>query len=68
MFSFQKGKQLSNHKVYSVSNTYHLSILTLPSSTLLYEFFVKAGSMCLKICYCNHYLMWLVLLLLCGHK
>ena len=42
--------------------------VTLPSSILLFEFYVKAGSMCLKICYCNHYLMWLVLLLLCGHK
>ena len=42
--------------------------LTLPSSILLYEFYDKAGSMCLKICYCNRYLMWLVLLLLCGHK
>ena len=42
--------------------------LTLPSSILLYEFYIKAGSMCLKICYCNLYLMWLVLLLLCGHK
>ena len=38
------------------------------SSILLYEFYIKAGSMCLKMCYCNHYLMWLVLLLLCGHK
>ena len=35
---------------------------------IIYEFYIKAGSMCLKICYCNHYLMWLVLLLLCGHK
>ena len=43
-------------------------LLTLPSSILLYEFYIKAGSMYLKICYCSHYLMWLVLLLLCGHK
>ena len=43
-------------------------LLTLPSSISLYEFYTKVGSMCLKISYCNHYLMWLVLLLLCGHK
>ena len=43
-------------------------LLTLPSSILLYEFYTKVGSMCLKISYCNRYLMWLVLLLLCGHK
>ena len=42
--------------------------MTLLSSILLYEFYIKAGSMYLKICYCNHYLMWLVLLLFCGHK
>ena len=42
--------------------------LTLPSSRLLYECYIKAGSMYLEICYCNRYLMWLVLLLLCGHK
>ena len=42
--------------------------LTLPSSILLYECYIKAGSMCLEIWYYNHYLMWLVLLLLCGHK
>ena len=32
--------------------------VTLPSSILLYEFYIKAGSMYLKICYCSHYLMW----------
>ena len=47
---------------------YIFIIMTLPPSILLYEFYVKAGSMCLKICYCDCYLMWLVLLLLCGHK
>ena len=30
--------------------------LTLPSSILLYECYVKAGSMCLQISYCNCYL------------
>ena len=44
------------------------NFVTLPSSILLYECYVKTGSMCLEICYCNYYLMWLVLLLLCGHK
>ena len=34
--------------------------LTLPSSILLYEFYIKAGSMCLKFCYCNHYLFVVV--------
>ena len=40
--------------------------VTLPSSLLCYEFhiFMEIGS----ICHCNHYWMWLVLLLLCGHK
>ena len=42
--------------------------LTLPFSILLYEFYARSGSMCLNICYCNRYLLWLVLLLLCGHK
>ena len=42
--------------------------VTLPSSILLYEFYVRSGSMCLNICNCNHYLLWLILLLLCGHK
>ena len=42
--------------------------LTLPSSILLYECYIKAGSMCLETCYYDRYLMWLVLLLLCGHK
>ena len=43
-------------------------VVTLPSSILLYELYTMVGSMCLEISYCNHYLMWLVLLLLCGHK
>ena len=27
---------------------------------LLYEFYIKAGSMCLKLCYCNCYLFGVV--------
>ena len=50
------------------SDKISIVLLTLPSSVLLYEFYVKAGSICLKTCYYNHYLMWLALLLLCGHK
>ena len=47
---------------------HHVDVVTLPSSILLYECYIKAGSMCLEICYYNRYLMQLVLLLLCGHK
>ena len=36
--------------------------MALPSSILLYRFYM------FEISYCNRQLMWLVLLLLCGHK
>ena len=56
------------HVIGAVQDSQQVAQMTLPSSILLFEVYVKAGSMCLKIYYCNRYLMWLVLLLLCGHK
>ena len=55
--------------MFSLEHDFHTPArVTLSSSILLYECYIKAGSMCLEICYYDRYLMWLVLLLLCGHK
>ena len=71
MFIMQQLRSYCHFIMSSCSNSHPghgTKFVTFPSSILLYEFYIKAGSMCFKICYCNHYLMWLVLLLLCGHK
>ena len=64
-YAKQHTRLLSNCPISPCSNSnpgHSTKFVTLPSSIFLYRFYM------FEISYCNHQLMWLVLLLLCGHK
>ena len=46
--------KVGRFQLYSDTSKYATggALLTLPSSVVLYEFYIKAGSMCLSTCYC----------------
>ena len=65
----QVAKELGvGYKLILLLTIQHQMAVTLPSSILLFDLYIKTGPMCLQMYYQNQYLMWLVLLLLlCGH-